>query len=1193
MTKKGNQTGHEIPDPVIYNPGYSDGGDAPDRDPLLVPGSGQDISQKEKTTLGNYLSSLTAGRVGAGTPSSFRVPGGSSSTDGIGHSVSANASTNQGPALTLSQMRSAGTTNGTFLDLTRGLNQNAADKFNDTKNSEYSFRDNPFKDTDIKRYDSENRKKGFDGNSLLPSIRATGIEPSDLGAPNLGDVPEDAPLVQKKISAVLRANRFNSIERSFVKDKQLNRDPRDQKISLAGYTIQKKMGKFDQFAPEVRSDKVDTVSTTLLLEAAGTPGGKDFLGGIPIIDASDLRAQSVAVTDDKDNNTFFSSNYTNDESSVRSYGTMNSPIDRFSNMSSLSTIKSLSIISSAIRTFIEIVKIIEKPTEYEIGGGKIWHLEMPSLTIGVDVIPQNMRPTFSKIDFSGAPGYTLSMGKRARRTQSFPVSTSLAGQFAQEIRKITPFTEHTLSDCINKGQNILLGKVSSDSPGYIGAIALKISRGSYTTMADALSNVGSSLDSFRNLNSNILTKVTSVTSVISDTIAAFRSLFQTDIYRFIVALAQMGDRALTAEEETVSREANRDFPVSPDVRIQASRISEFGLVDARDLGSRSHNALAWKHSSSPSEYILPSNFSKAINDFIQIPGYRKTIGGLSSKHRKNRISPEAVREIENALESEYMPFYFHDLRTNEIISFHAFLSDLSDGFTANYTSTAGYGRADEIMTYNNTKRSITFTFSVAATSQEDMDVMYWNINKLISMLYPQYSRGRAIKSGSDRFIQPFSQIPTASPMIRLRIGDVIRSNYSKFGIARLFGLGEPEDVFSPRPPVKQAQTVAPENPATPAAAEAPITSVPLAQGIPISYRKKGDIITIKPGVSTRRRFIENESGMTLEDAQANYSALQDAQARAIADNYTANLPSLGRDMSASTANALGTDVANSQSKNPYSPTSPNTVMMPTNTTYPTPLPPRIPIRFRTFPRGCRAEIVGIAQINTSVDRQTIYRCVMTKIPITRTEYRQAPFSPASMEYLQQRARNLLDDQPIHAVETGREAPTGVVTTSNFVPQLGRYNEIDLTESEIMSIRSATNNQNDDSPDQPENSSRIQILPTIDLVGDVDRAETTPTPSKTLDDFLSSRENGNPVIRSFESTRGRGLAGFITDMKFDWNESTWEIDAGYRAPKYMKISISFSPIHDIPMGLDSSGMVRSVAYNVGEMSRTIGDDPYDS
>ena len=46
----------------------------------------------------------------------------------------------------------------------------------------------------------------------------------------------------------------------------------------------------------------------------------------------------------------------------------------------------------------------------------------------------------------------------------------------------------------------------------------------------------------------------------------------------------------------------------------------------------------------------------------------------------------------------------------------------------------------------------------------------------------------------------------------------------------------------------------------------------------------------------------------------------------------------------------------------------------------------------------------------------------------------------------------------------------------------------------------------------------------------------------------------------------------------------------RAPQMMKVTISFSPIHDIPMGLDSDGMMRSVAYNVGQASGLIGHDP---
>jgi len=76
--------------------------------------------------------------------------------------------------------------------------------------------------------------------------------------------------------------------------------------------------------------------------------------------------------------------------------------------------------------------------------------------------------------------------------------------------------------------------------------------------------------------------------------------------------------------------------------------------------------------------------------------------------------------------------------------------------------------------------------------------MWWQINKLTTMVYPQWSRGRELQivQGNDvggatsqkfQFIQPFSQIPTATPVIRVRVGDLIRSNYSRFNLKRLFG----------------------------------------------------------------------------------------------------------------------------------------------------------------------------------------------------------------------------------------------------------------------------------------------------------------------------------------------------------------------------------------------------------------------
>ena len=62
----------------------------------------------------------------------------------------------------------------------------------------------------------------------------------------------------------------------------------------------------------------------------------------------------------------------------------------------------------------------------------------------------------------------------------------------------------------------------------------------------------------------------------------------------------------------------------------------------------------------------------------------------------SRIPSEVVKEIEDRLDAEYVPFYVHDLRTNEIISFHAFLDSVSDSINPNFNSTPGYGRMDPV-----------------------------------------------------------------------------------------------------------------------------------------------------------------------------------------------------------------------------------------------------------------------------------------------------------------------------------------------------------------------------------------------------------------------------------------------------------------------------------------------------------------
>ena len=171
-------------------------------------------------------------------------------------------------------------------------------------------------------------------------------------------------------------------------------------------------------------------------------------------------------------------------------------------------------------------------------------------------------------------------------------------------------------------------------------------------------------------------------------------------------------------------------------------------------------------------------------------GAATDVSTTSNFRIKNKISTDDRIQIEAELEAEYMPFYFHDLRTNEIVAFQAFLESLQDSFAVSHSSTDAYGRIDSVMIYKSTKRTISLSFTIACTNHVDFDIMYAKINKLVTLIYPQWSPGRVLAGENDtKFIQPFSQIPTASPVIRLRIGDIIRTNYSKFNLLRLFGMG--------------------------------------------------------------------------------------------------------------------------------------------------------------------------------------------------------------------------------------------------------------------------------------------------------------------------------------------------------------------------------------------------------------------
>lgn len=174
---------------------------------------------------------------------------------------------------------------------------------------------------------------------------------------------------------------------------------------------------------------------------------------------------------------------------------------------------------------------------------------------------------------------------------------------------------------------------------------------------------------------------------------------------------------------------------------------------------------------------------------------KKATKGIKKKFQKkedNRFSPDQVRRIENQLEAEHLPFYIQDLRTNEVISFHAFLTSLSDSYSADWSAQKGFGRIEAAQIYGGGSRSIAVNFLVVPMNEQDFNEMYYKINKLTTLVYPQWSEGTLMQNGESTYVQPFSQVPTASPLCRIRVGDLFTSNYSDVAMARMMGVSNPK-----------------------------------------------------------------------------------------------------------------------------------------------------------------------------------------------------------------------------------------------------------------------------------------------------------------------------------------------------------------------------------------------------------------
>jgi len=503
----------------------------------------------------------------------------------------------------------------------------------------------------------------------------------------------------------------------------------------------------------------------------------------------------------------------------------------------------------------------------------------------------------------------------------------------------------------------------------------------------------------------------------------------------------------------------------------------------------------------PNLFILPTQTLSALS---QQKNRESAISNTSREVLQNfaitdmkRLDQDLVQTIENYLESEYMPFYFHDLRTNEIISFNAFITNMSDSFTANYDSHGGFGRIEKVHTYKDTTRSISFDFIIAALSKEDHDLMWFQINKLVSMVYPQWSESYeniTSQKGDvkfEKFKLPLTQTPTASPLIRIRIGDIIKSNYSRTNLARLHGLGQRK--------TKNA------NPQTP-------DKFLNIDKLISDFFKDYEILFTREN-NFRSIFI-NKNIFLLK--QGMYKVDE-----TFLGNFYLNLNK--------------TLYVKKISKNKYVP------------------------------------IESHEDLNLN-ETSVIYAdedSVSEIVEITPT-----------LKFLKNQQKSLTDCFEKSLKEIKENIKTLEALSVNNITLFtsaegNKLAELQKRGLEIQTLIKAAN---------------ADVQNNLDLL-DYKSFMEPYSDERTFDDI--SKKIINPITAGFESSMGRGLAGFIKSFSVDFsNEVVWETEEGSRAPIFTTVKVSFEPIHDIAPGLDSDGFMRAPVYNVGSIMNEIFGDVYD-
>lgn len=768
------------------------GASYPDSDGLIYPGENDYARQTNKRTLGSYISSLTRGEVPTVNVVEYNGP---VPTHGNAYPV--------GDA--------SGNPNFTFTQL--GIEGGSVNELDSYSNS--GLFDIPAADGDLASIIKKGKlgegqgQEALSGHELLPGVVGTStvggiVTPRSAGAKAYLEAIPGILTDKNYYDPTQKAT--SEIGGTYYASARQRIQSNDQNISTS----------FS--AGTIGVDQLSKVAIDIMLKASGKSNdGSELLKGfVPSVvqygaarvDSEELRAASSTRVAGSDDMVGLSS-------TIGGKGPVNLPVtdgvgeDRYTN-------KSHGVTYNPLEGFGDLTSGV---TSFALLGATATAAVLAVLGIfsikGVGTSPGDKIPTYRNTSNEKRSSEELELGRFrfAEQQTDFQKALESVGvetNIAELLNFYTPTNSYAdYGSCVLVGFTSLMGASVSDdlltrdandqlnlSGAAVGGLLIEL--GKRFLVIPLTSEKGFYLNLLREIMKDSGALIANLSEISLGN--AVTTITQAKVVRFVDTLAKIGDLILLQRSARAEYRFNEklESPYEGGFNVsdfdKAKKFAEQRIRGAQ-FGSKRGSALGVEDI--PSAHLIPPSYEGLISKNSDDPHHK--IRGFSSSHSKNRtnrrIDQTEVVRLEQLLDAEYMPFYFQDLRTNEIVSFHAFLDELSDSYSAEYNSTSGYGRIEDIKMYKSTKRSVGCTFYAIATNPKDFEYMWWQINKLTTMVYPQWSQGRAINTTLEnnlpfKFTQPFSQVPNATPVIRLRVGDLIRSNYSRFNLKRLFGFND-------------------------------------------------------------------------------------------------------------------------------------------------------------------------------------------------------------------------------------------------------------------------------------------------------------------------------------------------------------------------------------------------------------------